>query len=117
MLPVPLNIAIMLTGYLLVMGYLAVGLLLQRRVTPPDRITAERTGRVTGRGWLRLLRHLAGTAVGGYLLLMAVVLAYYWGVAGLGGAFLASAVTGAALLIGIAVPVFLLVSWLVERRR
>ena len=31
--------------------------------------------------WLRLIRHLIGTFVGGYLVLMAVVVAYYFGVA------------------------------------
>jgi hypothetical protein len=67
--------------------------------------------------WLRLARHYAGTAIGGYLLLMAVVILYYYGVARVGGAFIASAFTGCALLIALVTPVFALASWLAERRR
>ena len=66
--------------------------------------------------WLRLGRHYAGTAIGGYLLLMAVVILYYYGVARVGGAFIVSAFTGCALLIALATPVFLVASWLAERR-
>ncbi len=68
-------------------------------------------------GWRRLIRHYAGTAAGGYLLLMAVVILYYYGVARVAGAFIESAFTGCALLIGLATPVFALASWLAERRR
>ena len=48
---------------------------------------------------------------------MAVVVGYYYGVARLGGGFVVSAFRGAALLTGVALPVFLTASWLVERRR
>ena len=67
-------------------------------------------------GWAAL-RHVAGTVVGGYLLLMAVVVAYYFGVARVGPGFLESAVTGTALLLGLAAPVFAALSWLTDRRR
>ncbi len=67
--------------------------------------------------WRRLAAHVAGTAVGGYLLLMLVVIGYYYGVARVGGAFIKSAFTGCALLIGLAAPVFAAASWLTERRR
>ena len=60
---------------------------------------------------------MAGTAAGGYLLLMLVVIGYYYGVARVGGAFIESAFTGCALLIGLAAPVFAALSWLTERRR
>jgi hypothetical protein len=53
-----------------------------------------------------LARQVTGTVVGGYLLLMAVVVAYYYAVARVGPGFLQSAVTGTALLIGLAAPVF-----------
>ena len=46
-----------------------------------------------------------------------VVVAYYYGVARVGGQFLQSAFTGTALLLGIATPVFAVTSWLVERAR
>jgi len=47
---------------------------------------------------------VAGTAVGGYLLLMAVVIVYYYGVARVAGDFITSAFTGTAMLIGLAMP-------------
>jgi hypothetical protein len=46
-----------------------------------------------------------------------VVILYYYAVARVGGAFIASAFTGCALLIGLSTPVFALASWLEERRR
>ena len=58
-----------------------------------------------------------GTVIGGYLLLQAVVVAYYYAVARVGPGFLESAVTGTALLLGLAAPVFAAASWLDERRR
>ena len=70
-----------------------------------------------GAGWRRLARHYAGTALGGYLVLMAVVVLYYYGVARVGGAFIRSAFTGCALVIVLSTPVFALASWLAERRR
>ena len=50
-------------------------------------------------------------------MLMAVVILYYYGVARVGGAFIASAFTGCALLIALATPVFAIASWLAERYR
>jgi hypothetical protein len=78
------------------------------QATPPG--PAPRTGRAA-------LRQVAGTVGGGYLLLMAVVVAYYFGVARVGPGFLESAVTGTALLLGLAAPVFVALSWLADRRR
>lgn len=126
MLPLPLNIGLMLTGYLLVMGYLALGLLLLRRQSPgpeepagkPERRLAKQLAPgATRPGWPGLIRQVLGTAIGGYTLLMAVVVGYYQGVARLDRRFLASAFTGSALLIGIALPVFFTASWLTERQR
>jgi hypothetical protein len=81
----------MVAGYLIIMTALALG--------------------------LRLARTVAGTMVGGYLLLMATVILYYYLVARVGGAFIKSAFTGCALLIGLVTPVFAAASWLAERRR
>ncbi|WP_324785276.1 DUF6256 family protein [Streptomyces sp. H51] len=101
----------MLVGYLLVMGCLAFGLhVLRRGARRPVPVPSGE------RGWPALIRKVAGTAVGGYLLLMAVVVGYYQGVARVGGHFLASAFTGCALLIGTALPVLLAASWVTERR-
>ncbi len=69
------------------------------------------------RNWLALARHVTGTIVGGYLLLMAVVVAYYYGVARVAGDFITSAFTGTAMLIGLALPQWGAASWLAERRR
>ncbi|WP_354641468.1 DUF6256 family protein [Kitasatospora camelliae] len=111
MLTTGVNLTLMLSGYLLVMVYLAFGLRLHRRHPEgPD----PRRG---GGGWPALVRHLLGTALGGYLLLMAVTIGYYQGVAKVGGDFVMSAVTGCALLLAVALPLLLAISWLVERRR
>ena len=105
------------TGYVLVMGALAVGLVLQRRdgAAVSGRTAEPGTPPPGRRAWLRLIRHLAVTFAGGYLVLMAVVVAYYFGVARVGGNFLESAVTGCGLLLGLSAPRFLAASWLAER--
>jgi hypothetical protein len=81
-----------------------------------------RSGRlgVTARvrpGWLRLGIHSLATAVGGYLVLMAVIILYYVGVRPPGaGNSVDSAFSGCAMLIGLAAPVFLALSWLADRK-
>jgi hypothetical protein len=114
-------------GYVLLMGALAARLRRQRQ----DRIAVPGTRAEPGpahggagsgspasalRPWLRLTRHAAVTFAGGYLMLMAVVIAYYYGVARVNGSFLESAFTGCALLLGLSSPLFLAASWLVQRR-
>jgi hypothetical protein len=84
--------------------------------TPPDPAPGVTPLDPARTGWAAL-RHVAGTVVGGYLLLMAVVVAYYFGVARVGPGFLESAVSGTALLLGLSAPVFLALSWLADRRR
>ena len=76
---------------------------------------ARRGSGVSGRAVMA--RMVISTVVGGYLLLMAVVVAYYYGVARVGNAFLQSAVTGTLLLIGLVTPVYAAASWLTERPR
>ncbi len=115
----------MSAGYLILMSALGFGLrrLYRSRGTPsgdlkwPDgrRTTPPGPGQRTG--WAALVRRVAGTVIGGYLLLMAVVVAYYFGVARVGPGFLEGALTGTALLLGLAAPVFAALSWLTERRR
>ena len=116
----------MLAGYLLVMATLGFGLRLLCRPKAGDQhgrgLTAgppEGPGSAAGSrpDWLALARHVTGTAVGGYLLLMALVIAYYYGVARVGGDFIKSAFTGTAMLIAIALPLWGAASWLTERRR
>jgi Family of unknown function (DUF6256)/Family of unknown function (DUF6186) len=112
----------MAAGYLILMSALALGLrhLYRPRATqagpgqPPGPSPAgsrRRSGRAV------LARQVTGTVVGGYLLLMAVVVAYYYAVARVGPGFLQGAVTGTALLIGLAAPVFAAASWLAGRLR
>jgi Family of unknown function (DUF6256) len=105
-------------GYVLLMATLAAGLLRERRdrAVTGGRRTEPGTVAPGRRAWLRLIRHLATTFVGGYLVLMAIVVAYYFGVARVGGNFLESAVTGCALLLGLSAPLFLAASWLADRR-
>jgi hypothetical protein len=115
----------MTAGYLILMSALALGL--RRRYRP--RATQAGPGQPPApgpagsrrrSGWAALAWQVTGTVVGGYLLLMAVVVAYYYGVARVGPGFLQSAVTGTALLIGLTAPVFAAASWLawwLERRR
>jgi hypothetical protein len=112
----------MAAGYLILMSALALGL---RRRYRSRATQAEHgqpagpglAGSRPGGGWAAQAWHVTGTVVGGYLLLMAVVVAYYYAVARVGPGFLQSAVTGTALLIGLAVPVFAAASWLAERLR
>jgi len=116
----------MAVGYLILMSALGFGLRRLYRPGPagagerPDVAQAPppgpepRTGRpVAG----TVAGTVVGTVVGGYLLLMAVVVAYYFGVARVGPGFLESAVTGTALLLVLAAPVFATLSWLADRRR
>jgi hypothetical protein len=116
----------MVAFYLVLMTVLGVGLrLLRRSGSSPGRAAAGHDSRGAAapasggsrRGWAALARVVISTAVGGYVLLAAVVVAYYYGVARVGGQFLQSAFTGTALLLGIAIPVFALTSWLVEKAR
>lgn len=126
MLPLHLNVALMLAGYLLVMGYLALGLrLLRRRRARPggqprpsgvDR-AGPRVPLAARHGWPGLVRRVVGTMTAGYLLLLAVVGGYYYGVVRVAsGRVMASAITGPASLLAIALPVWLLASWLAENR-
>jgi 4-amino-4-deoxy-L-arabinose transferase-like glycosyltransferase len=105
-----------LGGYLILMIILAVGLrTLGRRLAagkPISRLTGRRD-----RGWLAFGLHVLSDALGGYLLLMAIVVLYYYGVARVGSDFLLSAVTGSLLLLGIALPLFFVASWLTRRRK
>jgi hypothetical protein len=84
-----------------------------RRVTARARLRAIAAPEP---GWRRFMIHYLGTAVGGYLLLMVVIIGYYFGISPVAGNFVHSAFTGCALLIGLATPVFIALSWLVERK-
>jgi len=115
----------MAAGYLILMSALGFGLrrLYRPRGAPsggvegPDPARATPPGPGQRTGWTALVRRVAGTVVPGYLLLLAVVVAYYFGVARVGPGFLEGAVTGTALLLGLAAPVYTALSWLTERRR
>jgi fructose-specific phosphotransferase system IIC component len=113
----------MAVGYLILMSALGFGLRRLYRPGPPGaderpdlaRVTPPGPGSRAGRA--AALRQVAGTVVGGYLVLMGVVVAYYSGVARVEPGFLESAVTGTALLLVLAAPVFAALSWLADRRR
>jgi hypothetical protein len=106
-----------ISGYLILMVALASGLWLSRRFARSGQAVKPAGQPATGPrpwqrpGWPRLTAHLAGTFLGGYLVLMAIVFLYYYGVARVKGSFLDSAVTGCLLLMGLALPLFLAASW------
>jgi hypothetical protein len=104
-----------LGGYLILMAVLAIGLVAQRRRAAAGKPTTRLTGR-RQRGWPALILHVLSDALGGYLLFIAVAVVYYYGIAKVGGSFLASAITGSLLLLGLSLPVFIAVSWLTQRR-
>jgi Family of unknown function (DUF6256) len=120
-------------GYVILMAALAGGLLLQRRAgrregavsgagKQADAGAAGRpaAGRLAGRfapGWPRFAMQVAATAAGGYVLLMAVLVAYYYGVSKVANHFLESALTGGLMLLAIAFPVFAIASRIAEVRR
>ncbi len=88
----------------------------ERAARPGDRPGAP-GGTLTRRGgWLAFLRHVAGTAAGGYFLLMVVAFGYYYAVARVGGNFLSSAVSGPALLLALALPLYVAIAWLLAWR-
>jgi hypothetical protein len=130
------------TGYVILMGVLAAGLRVQRRDEIRARTeeaagTAQKAdadadgarevgpgGRTPGvvarrvpAGWPRFAVQACATALGGYVLLMAVDVIYYYGVARVAGQFIDSAVTGGLMLIGISLPLFGAASWLYLRWR
>lgn len=104
------------TGYVIVMVILAIGLWrLGHRARAGQPLTRY-AGRLD-RGWIALIWHMATDAVGGYAVLAAIVVLYYYFVAKVAGSFLDSEFTGAALLLAIAFPIYLAGSWLVQRFR
>jgi Family of unknown function (DUF6256) len=134
-------------GYVILMAALAVGLRLQRksppRESPPgesppgERPARERPpgqtppaaghdadvpapGRLASRlapGWPRFATQVAATAIGGYVVLMAVLVAFYYGVSRVAGHFLQSGFTGCAMLLALAFPLFAIASRAAELRR
>jgi uncharacterized protein DUF6256 len=115
--PVRQDVVPLAVGYGLTM--LALGLGLSASVRGTRR--GSQTQPSERRGWPAFIRYLLGTALGGWALLMAIVLLYYIAVAGQGHAFLFAAFTGTALMaFGIGVPSLLLIAWvsdLLRRRR
>lgn len=103
-------------GYALVMSVLAGGLWAARRRVASGRSLTRHTGRRFNRGWPALLWHVCTDALGGYLLLAAVVVLYYYLVAKVASNFLESEFTGSAVLLAVALPVYLGATWLREWR-
>ena len=102
-------------GYALVMVVLAAGLWAARRRVASGRPLTRHARRLS-RGWPALLWHVLSDFLGGYLLLAAVVVLYYYLVAKVGSNFLDSEFSGAALLLAIALPIYLAATWLRQRR-
>ena len=110
----------MAAGYLILMPALAFGLrrAYRPKAAPPSPAPppspALDSPALAGPA---LAWRLVGTVIGGYLLLMAVVVAYYYAVARVGPGFLENAVTGNALLVALTAPVFAIAAWLAPRIR
>ena len=102
-------------GYALLMIVLAAGLWAARRRVASGRPLTRSAGRIN-RGWPALIWHVLADALGGYLLLAAVVVLYYYLVAKVASNFLDSEFSGAALLLAMALPVYLGATWLRQRR-
>jgi len=112
-------------GYVILMAALAVGLSLSRRGRPDEKSDdadaefpeARRLARRFAPGWPRFAAQVLATVAGGYILLMAVLVAFYYGVTRVAGHFLESAFTGCLALLAIALPVFAIASRAAEIRR
>lgn len=102
-------------GYALVMIVLAGGLWAARRRVASGKPLTRHAGR-RDRGWSAFLWHVLADAVGGYLLLATVVVLYYYFVAKVASNFLHSEFSGAAVLLAIALPIYLAATWLRQRR-
>ena len=102
-------------GYAIVMIVLAAGLWAARRRVASGRSLTRYAGR-RDRGWPAFLWHILADALGGYLLLAAVVVLYYYLVARVASNFLDSEFSGAAVLLAIALPIYIGATWLRERR-
>ncbi|MFD5316888.1 DUF6256 family protein [Streptomyces sp. NPDC127098] len=97
--------------YVLVMIYLRVGVRLLREEPEgrPHRRHPERWG------WPEFARQLARTFVGGWLLLMVVIVGYYGGIARHNATFVWHAFTGTLSLMAITYPLFLGATWVFLR--
>ncbi|GAA2351604.1 DUF6256 family protein [Streptomyces carpaticus] len=102
--------------YVLVMIYLATGLRILRRA-PRARPQSVRPQPVRPhrRGWPGLILQVVSTYLGGWLLLMLVILGYYGGLARHSPGFVLHAITGTLLLMGLTLPLFLALTWLATR--
>ena len=103
-----------ISGYAIVMVVLAVGLRAARRRVRAGQPLTRYAGR-HDHGWPSLIWHVVADALGGYLVLAGVVVLYYYFVARVGSNFLESEFSGGAILIAIAVPLYLIGSWVWER--
>lgn len=112
-------------GYVVLMASLAIGLRLDRRAGGEQKADGNderlpvigRLARRSPAGWPRFAVQVGVTAVGGYVLLMAVLVAFYYGVSRVANHFLESGFTGCAMLLALALPVFAIASWVAHRKR
>jgi hypothetical protein len=93
-----------------------------RPVAPAPAGHARRFHAVRGgRDWLALARYVVGTAAGGYLVFLLIVITFYFILGGEDRSFVVEALReGSVLTFAMVAPAFLLISWLYglgDRRR
>ena len=105
-----------LSGYLVVMSMFVAHRRDRRRQAARGRPDEPVTIRGWPPTWTGLTRYLLATALGGYVVFIAVILLYYFALGGENLTFIRDALTGGVWLgLGIAVPGLLFLGWVGER--
>jgi hypothetical protein len=106
-------VAPVLTGYLVVLGMLVA----YRRAASRREVAALRP-RPVPTDWPGLVRHVVGTAAGGYAFFLLLVVVFYFILGGHSSTLVTDAlVYGSLLAFAVVVPVFLVLSWVQGRIR
>ncbi|HEX9313158.1 MAG TPA: DUF6256 family protein [Actinomycetota bacterium] len=106
------------SGYVVVMSMFVAHRRDRRRRAARGRPDEPITIRGWPPTWSGLTRYLLATALGGYVVFIAVILLYYFALGGENFTFIRDALTGGVWLgFGIAVPGLLFLAWVGERTR
>ena len=101
-------------AFLVVVAMLVAHARSDRGDRPPRR--RVRIRRRPSTGWSGLVGYVVGTAVGGYLLFVGIVMTFYLALGDQDSRFILQAIReGSVLTFGMVVPTFVLLSWIHER--